>query len=81
MAFAQPGKPSANEIQLVVELKYLKHDATPAEVTARLAEARTQLRQYAAERKLQQQARPTEIRYIAVVYRAWELEALEEIKG
>lgn len=63
----------------VVELKYLKHDATESEVAAKLEEARTQLRQYAGECKLQSQAGSTEIRYLAVVYRAWELEALEEV--
>ena len=63
----------------VVELKYLRHDATDAEVAARLTEARSQLRQYAAEGKLAAQAGPTEIRYIAVIYRAWELAKLEQM--
>lgn len=65
----------------VVELKYLKHDATEAEVAAKLEEAREQLRQYAGEGKLKAQAGPTEIRYIAVIYRAWELEAVEEVNS
>ncbi len=62
----------------VVELKYLKHDATDAEVAAKLEEACTQLRQYSGEDKLKAQAGSTQVRYIAVVYRAWELAALEE---
>lgn len=63
----------------VVEFKYLRHEATAEEVAAKLAEAREQLRQYAGEGKLEAARRGTMLRRIAVVYRAWELAALEEV--
>ena len=63
----------------VVEFKYLRHEATDEEVAAKLAEAREQLRQYAGEGRLEAARRGTTLRRIAVVYRAWELAALEEV--
>ena len=63
----------------VVEFKYLRHDASDGEVAAKLEEARGQLRQYAGEGKAAALCGRTKVRYIAVVYRAWELAALEEI--
>ena len=63
----------------LVEFKYLKHDASDGEVAAKLEEAREQLRQYAGEGKAEASAGGTTVRYIAVVYRAWELAALEEV--
>ena len=72
----------------VVEFKYLRHDASDGEVAAKLEEARGQLRQYAGEgkaaalcgrTKAAALCGRTKVRYIAVVYRAWELAALEEI--
>ena len=62
----------------VVEFKYLKHEATDAEVAAKLEEAREQLRQYATDAKYAAAKGHTTLRRIAVVYRAWELAALEE---
>ena len=41
--------------------------------------AREQLRQYAGKSKLKELARGTELKYIAVVYRAWETAVLEEV--
>ena len=63
----------------VVEFKYLKHDAGEEEVAAKLEEARGQLRQYGGDAKLEASRGTTTVRYIAVVYRAWELAALEEV--
>ncbi|WP_255469510.1 PD-(D/E)XK nuclease domain-containing protein [Butyricimonas hominis] len=63
----------------VVEFKYLKHGATDQEVANKLEEAKEQLRRYADDKKIKAQAGLTEIRYIAVVYRAWELVKLEEV--
>ena len=63
----------------VVEFKYVKHDAGEGEVAAKLEEAREQLRQYAGDGKHAQAKGHTTLRYIAVVYRAWELAALEEV--
>lgn len=63
----------------VVEFKYLKHGATDQEVANKLEEAKEQLRRYANDKKIKAQAGLTEIRYIAVVYRAWELVKLEEV--
>ena len=63
----------------VVEFKYVVHGATDEEVAAKLAEARKQLRQYAGEGRLEAVRRGTTARRIAVVYRAWELAALEEV--
>ena len=64
----------------VVEFKYVKHDAGEGEVAAKLEEAREQLRQYAGDGRHAQAKGHTTLRYIAVVYRAWELAALEEVK-
>ena len=63
----------------VVEFKYLRHDAGEEEVVAKLEEAREQLRQYGGDAKLEASRGTTTVRYIAVVYRAWELSALEEV--
>ena len=64
----------------VVEFKYVKHDAGEEEVIAKLEEAREQLRQYAGDGRHAQAKGHTTLRYIAVVYRAWELAALEEVQ-
>ena len=64
----------------VVEFKYLRHEATDEEVAAKLAEAREQLRQYAGEGRLEAARGTTTVRRVAVVYRAWELAALEEVE-
>ncbi len=63
----------------IVEFKYLPHDASEADVAAKLAEARTQLQQYAADAKYAASKGHTALRRLAVVYRAWELAALEEV--
>ena len=63
----------------IVEFKYLPHDASEADVAAKLAEARTQLQQYAADAKYAAAKGHTALRRLAVVYRAWELAALEEV--
>ena len=63
----------------VVEFKYLKHEATDAEVAAKLEEAREQLKLYAGDAKHEQAKGHTTLRRIAVVYRAWEMAALEEV--
>ena len=63
----------------VVEFKYLKHEATDAEVAAKLEEAREQLKLYAGDAKHEQAKGHTTLRCIAVVYRAWEMAALEEV--
>ena len=64
----------------VVEFKYVKHDAGEGEVAAKLEEAREQLCQYAGDGRHAQAKGHTTLRYIAVVYRAWELAALEEVQ-
>ena len=64
----------------VVEFKYLKHEATDEEVAAKLEEAREQLRQYAGDAKCEAAKGQTALRKIAVVYRAWELTAMEEVE-
>ncbi len=64
----------------VVEFKYVKHDAGEGEVATKLEEAREQLRQYAGDGRHAQAKGHTTLRYIAVVYRAWELAALEEVQ-
>ena len=65
----------------ILEFKYLKHEATDAEVAVKLEEAREQLRQYAGDEKYMQAKGQTVLRRIAVVYRAWELAALEEVEA
>ena len=63
----------------VVEFKYLNHGASDDVVAAKLAEAMEQLGRYAGDGKVEVSRGNTTVRYIAVVYRAWELAALEEM--
>ena len=62
----------------VVEFKYLRHEATDEEVAAKVEEACAQLRQYAHDAKYGKAKGHTTLKRIAVVYRVWELAALEE---
>lgn len=64
------------EYSYVVEFKYLKHGATDKEVEVKLAEAREQLQRYAGDKKIEAARGRTKVRYIAVVYRSWELAGL-----
>lgn len=64
------------EYSYVVEFKYLKHGATDEEVEVKLAEAREQLQRYAGDKKIEAARGRTKVRYIAVVYRSWELAGL-----
>ena len=63
----------------VVEFKYLRHEATDVDVAAKLEEARAQLLQYATDAKYAAAKGHATLKRIAVVYRAWEMAALEEI--
>ena len=63
----------------VVEFKYLKHDASDDAVAEKLAEAMEQFGRYVGDAKIAASRGNTTVRYIAVVYRAWELAALEEM--
>ena len=63
----------------ILEFKYLPHNASDDAVAGKMAEARTQLQQYATDAKYEAAKGSTTLHRIAVTYRAWELAALEEI--
>lgn len=64
----------------VVEFKYLSHGASDESVVEKLSEAKMQLKEYAMDRKMLEQAGTTRVRFIAIVYRAWEMATIEEVE-
>lgn len=65
----------------IIELKYLKSDATDAEVEKTRQEAIAQAHQYEASKQLRQRAnaRGWELHMFAIVFRGWKLITSEEI--
>ena len=61
----------------LVEVKYARRDATPAELSALKAQAAGQLRRYAADEKVQKSKGHTTLRLLTLLFRGWELEAEE----
>jgi len=65
----------------ILELKYLKQDATAEEAEAQWAEAVTQITRYAQDEKVRLLCGPTQLHLIVAQYRGYQLVKLEEITG
>jgi len=63
----------------ILELKYLKADATDAEATQQWAEAVEQIKTYAADKKLQSMLHGTQLHSIIVQIKGYDLVRMEEI--
>lgn len=63
----------------IVEVKYAKHDAKPAEIAALQREAAVQVHRYAASEKIAQTKGNTQLRLLVLVFKAWELAVCEEV--
>lgn len=76
--YFQPMKPGIKYAYLL-EVKYTKHNASESEVEALKKEAREQLLKYAADPLVEQTRGNAELKLITVVFKAWELGAMEEV--
>ncbi len=63
----------------ILELKYLKPDATDAEADRQWSEAREQIKTYAADKKLQSMLHGTQLHPIVVQIKGYDLVRFEEI--
>ena len=63
----------------LVEVKYARRDATPAELAALKEQAASQLSRYAADEKVQKSKGHTTLRLLILLFRGWELEAEEVV--
>ena len=64
----------------ILELKYLKADATEAEAESQWAEAVEQVKSYAADKKLQSMLHGTRLHPIVVQIKGYDLLMMEEVK-
>ena len=67
----------------VIELKYVKHSATDAEVKSKLEEARAQLPKYISDKNLLAEAKDGNwtLHPIILVFKGWELAVYEEMES
>ena len=63
----------------IIELKYLKTDATPAEAAAQWNEAEEQIRQYAQGSRVRQLAGNTQMHLLILQIRGYETERMGKI--
>ena len=63
----------------ILELKYLKQDATDGEAEAQWAEAVSQVTRYARDEKVRLLCGPTQLHLIVAQYRGYQLVRLEEV--
>ena len=63
----------------ILELKYLKQDATAEEAEAQWAEAVSQITRYAQDEKVRLLCGPTQLHLIVAQYRGYQLAKLEEV--
>ena len=63
----------------ILELKYLKQDATAEEADAQWAEAVSQITRYAQDEKVRLLCGPTQLHLIVAQYRGYQLVKLEEV--
>jgi len=63
----------------ILELKYLKQDATAEEAKAQWAEAVSQITRYAQDEKLRLLCGPTQLHLVVAQYRGYQLVKLEEV--
>ena len=64
----------------ILELKYLKTDATDAEATQQWTDAVAQIKTYATDRKLQSMLHGTQLHLIVVQIKGYDLVKMEEIR-
>ena len=64
----------------ILELKYLKTDATDAETTQQWTDAVAQIKTYATDRKLQSMLHGTQLHLIVVQIKGYDLVKMEEIR-
>ena len=64
----------------ILELKYLKADATDAEADRQWSEAREQIKTYAADKKLQSMLHGTQLHPIVVQIKGYDLMRFEEVR-
>ena len=64
----------------ILELKYLKTDATDAEAAQQWADAVAQIKTYAADHKLQTMLHGTQLHLIVVQIKGYDLVKMEEIR-
>ena len=64
----------------ILELKYLKADATDAEADRQWSEAREQIKTYAADKKLQSMLHGTQLHPIVVQIKGYDLVRFEEVR-
>lgn len=62
-----------------IEVKYAKRDASDIEIEKLLADAKTQLKQYAASEWIHHDKGTTELKSIALVFQGWKLVRVEEV--
>lgn len=62
-----------------IEVKYAKRDTSDTEIEKLLADAKTQLRQYAASEWIAHDKGTTELKSIALVFQGWKLVRVEEV--
>ena len=67
------------EHSYIVELKYLKTDATPQEAESQWQEAVGQIRQYGEGERVRVLKRHTQLHLIVVQLRGYDIERMEEI--
>ena len=65
----------------ILELKYLKQDATAEEAEAQWAEAVSQITRYAQDEKVRLLCGPTQLHLIVAQYRGYQLVRLEEVNA
>ena len=65
----------------ILELKYLKQDATAEEADAQWAEAVSQITRYAQDEKVRLLCGPTQLHLIVAQYRGYQLVRLEEVNA
>lgn len=63
-----------------IEVKYAKRDASEEEIEKLAADAKIQLKQYAASEWIQQDKGTTELKSIVLVFQGWQLVRVEEVK-
>jgi len=63
----------------ILELKYLKQDATAEEAEAQWAEAVSQVTRYAQDEKVRLLCGPTQLHLVVAQYRGYQLVRLEEV--
>lgn len=62
-----------------IEVKYAKRDASDCEIEKLLADAKKQLKQYAAGEWIQHDKESTELKSLALVFQGWKLVKVEEV--